>query len=160
MVQSMGIEATIENPWQTSTKGDVLSWFRANAALDDDAASQVMSATHSCARSNAQYEGFSPLTHCGVCFACLVRRAAFIAAGIRDQTEYIEVLLQADPPRRTSWLTAARRQDYAAVRTAIARGGFGIDDILAMDLPRRFSPDAALDLSNRGLAELEQVRLP
>jgi 7-cyano-7-deazaguanine synthase in queuosine biosynthesis len=159
MVQSVGIDATIENPWQTSTKGEVLSWFRANAAVDDDAVSAILSATHSCARSNAQYEGFSPLTHCGVCFACLVRRAAFVAAEIPDQTEYIELLLQANAQRRAAWLTAARRQDYAAVRTAIARGGFDIEDVLAMDLPRRYRPDAALDLANRGLAELEQVRL-
>jgi hypothetical protein len=160
MVQSLGIDATIENPWQTSTKGDVLSWFQANAGMDDGAVSEILSATHSCARSNAQYEGFSPLSHCGVCFACIVRRAAFVASGVRDQTEYIEAVLQADPGRRRDWLTPARRRDYAAVRTAIARGGFAIEDILAMDLPRRYRPDDALDLANRGLAELDQVRIP
>jgi hypothetical protein len=160
MIQSLGIGVTIENPWQGQSKGEVFAWLGANGGVSDEAMSEALSVTHSCARSDARWVGFPTMTHCGVCFACLVRRAAFVSSGIRDATEYIEVQLRSDLRRRAEWLTTTRLRDYAAVRTAVARGRFSTEDILALDLPRRYSPDDALALANRGLAELEAVRLP
>ena len=76
------------NPFQALTKGEM---FRrvADTYGDNDAAA-MLSSSHSCARSGANYEGFDPSTHCGVCFGCLVRRGAFAASGLDDRTTYIE----------------------------------------------------------------------
>jgi hypothetical protein len=160
MVRGLGIEAWIENPWQAMTKGEVLRWFRDNSGASDEVQTVALSATHSCARSGSNYEGFPPLAHCGVCFACVVRRAAFVSAGIRDDTEYIEVQLRADPNRRSTWLSSTRRRDYAAIRAAVTRGGFTLEDVLSINLPLRYSPQEALGLANRGLNELDRILIP
>jgi hypothetical protein len=155
MAAEVRVPVRIENPWEGMTKGDVLSWLRDHSGKSVDELSAILARTHSCARSNSQFQGFSPLDHCGVCFACLVRRGAFVAAGINDGTAYIEALLEGD--RRKDWLTTERRLDYVTVRSAIARGGFSIEDVLALNLPRRYRPSEGLALANRGLDELAAV---
>lgn len=156
MVRQLGIDVAISNPWETRTKGEVLGWMRDEFGLDD--ASRTLSVTHSCARSDARWVGMPPETHCGVCFACLVRRGAFIAAGVEDGTRYIEVDFR-DDPRREEWLTPARLRDVRAVEAAGARGGFVIEDVLALNLPERLSPADSLALANRGLAEVRRVEI-
>jgi len=158
VVRDLGVNVGIVNPWEGMTKGELFGWVREQYGADD--ASRSLSVTHSCARTDARWEGFRPRTHCGVCFACLVRRGAFLAAELVDRTTYIEVELRQDHDRRAEWFSAERRRDLVSVRTAIARGGFAIDDVLALDLPTRMSPDSALDLANRGLAELRAVEVP
>ena len=155
MTREIGIDVSITNPWESRTKGEVFAWMREE--FGSESASESLSATHSCARSDARWEHMPPGMHCGVCFACLVRRSAFIAGGLPDQTEYIENAFVGD--RRDEWLTPARLRDVQAVRAAAARGGFSIEDVLALDLPERLNPAAALDLANRGLAEVRQVEI-
>lgn len=158
-VRDVGLGVSIVNPWEGMTKGEVVGWLCRHAGASDAVIEHAMAQTHSCARSNANYVGNSPLAHCGVCFACLIRRAAIRAAGLRDRTEYTEQSLRGNPAARLRWLYPTRHQDYVATRTAIARG-LTIEDVLALDLPGRLDPHQILDLGNRGLGELDAIQLP
>lgn len=101
---------------------------------------------------------FPPSTHCGVCFACLVRRGAFIAAGVPDRTVYVEREIGSGDPRRPAFLSATRRQDFEAVRSA-ERRGIGPADIIRLDLPERVDPEGALALARAGLVEIAAVEI-
>lgn len=152
----LGIGVTFENPWSLATKGDlvrqVADWYGVPAASD------AFAATDSCAKSGMRFYGLPPATHCGVCYACLVRRAAFIAAGVPDQTPYAEEMLTgADRDR----FMHNRRRDLVAIAAAGRDGGhFTIEDVLALDLPDSFDPAVALALANRGLDEVRLVTVP
>lgn len=81
LLDAAGLRVSVENPYQLKTKGEMLRDC-ANMALLRAHASE----TTSCGRF-LQF-GY---THCGRCVPCLVRRAAFQAAGIDDTTKYVHV---------------------------------------------------------------------
>ncbi len=152
----VGINARIRNPFEQMTKGEMFRQIASDYGTEGAAA--VLSSTYSCARSGANYEGFNPGMHCGVCFGCLVRRAAFAASGVEDRTIYIEASLQATPRKRATWLKN-KREDIAAVEYRTKRP-YDAADVLAASLPARLDPDEALGLANRGAAELALVTIP
>jgi hypothetical protein len=153
---AVGINVAISNPFESMTKGEIFR--RVADDYGDPVASSILSDSHSCGRPGANYAGFDPRLQCGVCFGCLVRRAAFIASGVNDQSVYIEVRLRGDPERRQTWI-ANRRRDAAAVEYR-ARRPYMLADVLATSLPDRVDPEAALSLAQRGAAELEQLNIP
>jgi hypothetical protein len=157
LLRDLGIGLAIRNPWEGRTKGDLVQWVAEQ--WDPEAASGALTATNSCARSDMRFFRQHPNAHCGVCYACLVRRAAFIAGGTADGTPYVEEFLRLDPGERDLFMRS-RGRDLAAVRGAIARGGFSLVDVLALDLPLRYTPGDTLELANRGLQELAAVNLP
>lgn len=157
IVRAAGIHATIVNPFEHLTKGEIFA--RAAKIHGRAATGKLLSLTHSCARTGANYAGFNPATHCGVCFGCLVRRGAFAAAGLTDRTTYIERELLSDAGRRTRWLTPHRRADYETTRYAIRRR-YQPEDVVAAALPARVRAAEALALANRGLDELAEVKVP
>lgn len=74
---ALGIPARIVNPYRHETKGEMM-----RSCLDQTRLSQVGAMTVSCGkwkRGNQQ---------CGRCVPCLIRRAAFHGAGMRDTTDY------------------------------------------------------------------------
>ena len=73
----LGNFTRLESPWVYQTKAEVIE---EGAALGVNFA-----ATWSC------YAPSSDVRHCGICDACTVRRAGFVAAGIVDPTDYAEV---------------------------------------------------------------------
>ena len=152
LIADLGIGISIRNPWDGQTKGDLVRWVADN--WDDESASSAFTVTNSCARSDMRFMTLPPNVHCGVCYACLVRRGAFGAAGVTDGTPYAEQLLVGDT--RDEFLEH-RLRDYGAVQNVIGRGGFEIDDVLALNLPDRIRPQDALALANRGLGELAAV---
>ena len=78
MINAAGLRVKLENPYQLITKGEMLK----NCA--DQALLKKLSHTStSCGRY--RYYGYK---HCGRCFPCLIRRAAFYAWGVRDSTKY------------------------------------------------------------------------
>src|SRR5450759_2265332 len=85
--------------------------------------------TLSCAKLNSgRYKGGDPTVNCGLCVACLVRRASFIAAGVVDRSRYVKDLLTGKP------LTDVLRNlhdDSASVAAAVVAG---IDDVTLMSL--------------------------
>ncbi len=155
-LQDVGLSARLRNPFESLTKGQIFS--RVADAHGDDAAAELLSQSHSCAKPGAQYlGGFSPAAQCGLCFGCLVRRGAFLAAGLTDRTPYVEIALRGDS-RRDDWMRP-KRQHYETVRYAVTRG-VAAADVLALGLPPRIAPADALDLARAGLAELDAVHVP
>jgi 7-cyano-7-deazaguanine synthase in queuosine biosynthesis len=79
LLNEAGLRVRIENPYQVKTKGEMLEECRDRALLADNAIRSV-----SCGR----YRHFG-YKHCGRCVPCLVRRAAFLKWGVKDETEYL-----------------------------------------------------------------------
>lgn len=155
LVADLGMDLRFRNPWEGSTKGDLVRWVADRWGTESAAA--AFAATDSCAKSGMRFHRLRPDTHCGVCYACLVRRAAFIAAGVQDRTPYAEQLLAGEARDR---FMRNRRADLVAIQAAGSRAGFMIEDVLALDLPPRIRPDDALALANRGLDEVRLVTVP
>ena len=73
---AVGIHARLVFPYRGKTKGEVLTDCTNQALLTD-----LIGASVSCGK----YQRHN-LTHCGECVPCLVRRAAFLVAGMQDTT--------------------------------------------------------------------------
>lgn len=74
-----GLRVAIENPYQGKTKGEMLTACADQTLLLAEAARST-----SCGR----FQRFN-YRHCGRCVPCQVRRAAFLAWGVRDTTTYV-----------------------------------------------------------------------
>jgi hypothetical protein len=155
----LGLAVQVANPHAWQTKGELV-----RAAVDAAAeaggrdVAAGIAGTLSCAKLDGhRYKGGNPGLNCGLCVACLVRRAAIRAAGVPDHTAYLVDRLTGDA---RDALLARRQPDLAAVRVAVAAG---VDESLllaAATLPRDFDVDRALDLWQRGLEELADIDLP
>jgi hypothetical protein len=86
LLDAAGLRVRVENPYQLKTKGEMLRECTNKALLRAHA-----SKTTSCSR----FKQFG-YTHCGRCVPCLVRRAAFRASGMTDETKYVYVDLGRD----------------------------------------------------------------
>ena len=112
--------------------------------------------TVSCSKlDGARIKGGNSTLNCGLCYACVTRKGAFIAAGIPDSTIYLADTLTSAGREE---LLERRYSDRAAISYATARG---IDDnaIDAGTWPPDVNLDAVENLARRGLAELGQVDL-
>jgi hypothetical protein len=98
VLRRAGIEITLVNPFQGKTKGEILAECRHPAAR------QHASSSYSCAK------GKRLNMHCGRCVPCLIRRAAFDRAGMKDATRYRAADLAGD----------ANFDDVSAARVAVA----------------------------------------
>jgi hypothetical protein len=155
VLTGLGLHADVRNPFESLTKGEVFEAVKQKIGVTTAAA--FLSTSNSCAKPDRSLTGFAPDTPCGVCLGCLVRRGAFMAAGLTDTTTYKESALHGDT-RRAQWLTPKRRETYASVQYRAGKD-YAIDDILALGLPDRWDPEDALALARRGLAELKEVRI-
>lgn len=141
-----GAHAEIDNPFDLMTKGEM---FRSAADLvGAEAASSLLSATHSCAHTGQRTHHFPFSVHCGVCFGCLLRRASFLASGLSDQTDY----LVTHSVRPETYLEG--KSVEASIRGFVTRG-LRPADVSVLSLPSSYSTRDAYDLCKRGVAELE-----
>ncbi|MCB2178198.1 MAG: hypothetical protein KQH57_20510 [Actinomycetales bacterium] len=143
---------TVQNPHRHLTKGELLEQAMPAATADDQ---KLAAATVSCAKPNpGRPSGGDPNTQCGVCIACLVRRAAFIASGLPDLTAYAVQTWAKAPSEAVRWY---RRHDIAAWRAA-TQNGIARHRVLGSAV---WPPDTdfaqVLDLVDRGLGELANV---
>lgn len=151
LLRKLGIGIVISNPYMWMTKGDLV---RAGAAAMPGGFDEGAALTLSCAKlDSGRYKGGDPTVNCGLCVACLVRRASFVAAGITDRSRYVKDLLTGEP---LADLLRNRHDDCAAVSTAVAAG---IDDVtlMSLSLPPTYDIAAAVELCRRGLSELGSV---
>ncbi len=146
LMQSVGGHCLIENPFETLTKGEMFR--RVADAVGIDAASTYLSSTNSCSHTDARYSGAPAGSSCGVCFGCLVRRAAFIASGIPDTTTY----LSEDTSGR--YETFVRQKSIVEPLRDFVDRGIRPRDVMAMSLPEGYTAQDALALSQRGVEEL------
>lgn len=103
----------------------------------------------------ARIKGGNFTLNCGLCYACVTRRGAFIGAGIADPTIYLSNEFSGDA---RLGLLNRRYSDRAAISYATTRG---IDDdaIDAGTWPPEADLDLISDLARRGLDELGKVDL-
>jgi hypothetical protein len=149
----VGLDFPVVNRFADKTKGQVFT--EATKSLDKTTASAVLSATHSCGKPQ-RLRGHAPDAQCGVCLGCLVRRGAFIAAGITDQTAYLEQTLSGT--ERARWLSEERLSAYRTLQERLTIG-FDDDDVLGLGLPDDADLDGALQLIEDGLHELAAVQV-
>lgn len=145
LLADVGAHGVIENPFVHMTKGEM---FRQIAEIvGDDAAAGYLSATNSCAHTDARYSGAPAASSCGVCFGCIVRRAAFRASGLEDRTAYLN-----DAGGKFADFVSGKSIEVAV--EDFVRRGVGGRDIMAMSLPDGYPAATALDLAQRGVEEL------
>lgn len=146
LLRDGGVDVTLENPFMLLTKGDV-----AQIALGA-APAAATTATVSCSRPNSRSGGPIHFGNCGYCFPCLVRRAALLASGTTDTTQY-----RNDPRREVRFSWNAPGDDFRAV-VARARIPFTISDLrITAALPPTLTYPQAIDLVERARAELENM---
>lgn len=146
LMQSVGGHGVTQNPFETLTKGEMFR--RVADAVGIDAASTYLGSTNSCSHTDGRYSGAPAGSSCGVCFGCLVRRAAFTAAGIPDATTY----LSEDVSGRYS--TFVRQKTIVEPLRDFVDRGIRPRDVMAMSLPEGYTAQDALALSQRGVDEL------
>ncbi|MEU5908423.1 hypothetical protein ABZ780_29115 [Micromonospora sp. NPDC047467] len=144
-----GAHASVINPLAAMTKGEMFT--RTGELIGVHAASGFLSGTHSCGHTGHRSHHYPVMSHCGVCFGCLLRRASFNASGIRDQTTYLN---DAGDPNLAGYLRDKSME--TALRGFLARG-LRTADLLSLTLPEHYPLAAAKALIERGMHELETV---
>lgn len=152
-VRQLGGRAEFENPFASMTKGEMFA--EAATVLGKADAEKILGVSHSC--SHVRYAlgtGYPPATQCGVCFGCLVRRAAFHAAGLKDKATYLHKAIA--PAAQPHHLRATAESEIRTVRYAGSRG-VTVADVLSVGLPDGVDIEDAVSVAQRGLAELASV---
>lgn len=143
--------AAIENPFAGSTKGEM--YRRVVDLIGGDEAAAFLGKTHSCALTGQRSHGISAEVPCGICFGCVLRRASFSASGVVDGTDYIS---PSSIPVVQKWLDS--KSVERPVRNFVRRG-VSARDIISLALPENYPMRDALDLCQRGIAELRSLNL-
>jgi len=144
LLTAAGLRIRIENPYQAKTKGEML-----DACSDQGLLRAHASRSVSCGR----YKRYG-YTHCGRCVPCLVRRAAFLKWGVKDDTEYVYRDLGQDDEDHAGF------DDVRSVAMAILEArSAGIQELVGTALNTATLGDvSALEaMVCRGLSELESL---
>jgi hypothetical protein len=143
IVDAAGLRVRFENPYALRTKGEMLLDSLRQSDLE-----MYAHTTTSCGR----FKRFG-YRHCGRCVPCLIRRAAFHAWSVLDQTHYVHANLAIDDAEN------ARSDDVRAVAMAVAEAAdVGFDNWLGVTLSSPLIQNGAQlrDVVARGLKELER----
>lgn len=148
LLDAAGIEVQLSNPYEWLTKGELVGV----AATISPMIEKGLHNTLSCAKlDGGRYKGGNPNLNCGLCVACLIRRAGILAAGIEDQTIYLANSLDGES---LAHLRARRAIDVQAVISHVGHDLDEFDIIEAGPFPEDFDIAAAADLCRRGRMEL------
>lgn len=154
LLQGLDLSLAVTNPFAAYTKGEEM-----RLVADSHPASgwdRIAGSTVSCSKlDGARIKGGDSTLNCGLCYACVTRRGAFIAAGIDDPTIYLSNEFTEDARLE---LLERRYSDRAAISYATTRG---VDDdaIDAGTWPPEADLDEISELARRGLSELGRVDL-
>ncbi|WP_229403993.1 7-cyano-7-deazaguanine synthase [Micromonospora sp. NBRC 110038] len=144
LIAAVGGTVRVANPLLSETKGEVC-----RRAWEAGLPLPSLMRTVSCGQRPESRTG-SPLTDCGYCYPCLIRRSGLLAGVGRDDTEY-ETDVWALPPDTNK---ARHRRALAAW---LARD-FGLRELVTdLPLPSEVSPAALLRTLQRGRTELRLV---
>jgi hypothetical protein len=141
-----GLGVEVSNPFLTLTKGDITQ-----LALDRGPTSLVFE-TISCSRARARARDRLHFGNCGYCYPCLVRRAGFLAAGVKDRGDY-----RADPRTDVALLGGSRADDFKAVVTGVVRPFTMRDLTAACRLPLGSDYDSLFEVIERSRLELSAM---
>ena len=150
MLEELDLPARLENPHAMQTKGQMLSHAHGLGWVEF---SQLVANTLSCSKLDGGlgYAGGDPNLNCGLCIACLVRRGAFVGAGLTDPTPY---LLDRVTAQAREKLISNRHFDIWAVQTWGEREPQIDDLVVAAPWPSGTDYEAMLDVIGRGRTEL------
>jgi hypothetical protein len=143
VMEWVGLRIGITNTYLGMTKGEMM-----RACLDQDALRREAGNSTSCGR----FQRFN-YRQCGRCIPCQIRRAAFLAAGLEDKSDYVyENLGRQDEDH-------ARFDDVRSVAIAISLAEADADRWLGTSLssPWIFDRAAHRDMLLRGLEELKRL---
>lgn len=136
VLNAVGLRVTLVNPYATFTKGEML------AQCQHPQIGKLAHLSYSCGKGKRLNQ------QCGVCVPCLIRRAAFHAAGLKDATEY----------HTPNLAYAADNDDVQAARLAVAHlANRNVARWAAEAGPLPTDPmqhDALIDTVRRGTEEL------
>lgn len=141
LLDAAGIRVAIRTPYADKTKGEMLT-----ECADQPLLQALAARSTSCGR----FQKYN-YHHCGRCVPCQVRRAAFLAWGQPDPTDYAFEELGRDDEQHACF------DDVRSVGMALAAvRDDGFDDWLggALSWPRIHNSAALKDMLRRGLAEL------
>jgi 7-cyano-7-deazaguanine synthase in queuosine biosynthesis len=146
LLAQSNLNVLIENPYQFKTKGEMLS-----QCTDQKLILKLAHQSVSCGKFRTHN-----LTHCGRCVPCLIRRAAFIRWGQRDQTKYYYSKLSINDANH-AWSDDVRS---AAMAIALAKAD-GVEGFLdsSMLLYDEGILQGYIDICQRGFDELERFLL-
>lgn len=154
LLQAIDLPVSVTNPFADYTKGEEMRLVA--DAYQPTGWENIAGLTVSCSKlDGARIKGGNSTLNCGLCYACVTRKGAFIAAGVTDHTIYLSDNLT---PAGREELLERRYSDRAAISYATARGIDG-DAIDAGTWPPDADLDSIEELAKRGLAELGQVDL-
>ncbi len=154
ILSALGIDVAITNPYEWMTKGEAMQSVLASAP--PAGWEQAAKLTLSCSKLDGNWYGASPNLNCGLCVPCMVRRATFIKADVKDPTQYV---FESISGQNLQDLLDARRGDIEAVKYAI-EAGVDPNSIDAGTWPPDYDLDRAEALVQRGLDELALLSLP
>lgn len=154
LLAALEVSVQVVNPFADLTKGELVAQVAAQGP--PQGWERAAAKTVSCGKLDGRtFEGGDPNVNCGLCFPCVVRRGAFIAGGVKDETIYLSDVLTGNS--RAQLLTK-RRSDREAIAYATEHGPD--DDLIdASTWPDGYDLDQATDLVRRGLSELSAVPL-
>lgn len=156
LLQALGINVTVENPYRYTTKGEMLA-----NATNQPLVRAGLSHTMSCAHPNAaRFQGHG-VGHCGYCVPCIIRASSEHHAGLGG-TSYARSYAH-DVRRKVhaaSRLTAQTGSDLQAFEMAIARIRHKPPGLAQVSQAGPLSSDAAnldryVQVYTRGLQEVE-----
>ncbi len=151
LLDDAGIKVELSNPYEWLTKGELV-----RAASEVCAELNLGLVTSlSCAKLDGRtYKGGNQNWNCGLCVACLTRRAAIRAAGIRDETPYLATSLMGPA------LAQLQERRGLDVRAVMSRVDVDIDEFTLLEVgpyPDEFDLGAAVELCRRGFTELADL---
>lgn len=149
LMEELGIMVRLANPHALETKGQMLT--RASATGHPGFMGLVAQSISCSKMDGARYKGGNPNLNCGLCIACLVRRGAFVGAGLTDPTTYVIDTLA---PTVRAELVERRRSDVWAVESWSTREPTVDDLMVSAPWPTGADYDTMLDVVNRGRTEL------
>lgn len=154
LLRTLSLATAVTNPFAGYTKGEEMRLVA--DSHPPTGWDRIAGLTVSCSKlDGARIKGGNSTLNCGLCYACVTRRGAFIGAGLADPTIYLSNEFSGDSRLE---LLERRYSDRAAISYATTRG---IDDdaIDAGTWPPDADLDAISDLARRGLTELGKVNL-
>lgn len=150
----LGLDITLVNPYEFDTKGEMLQKCQDRKVLLS-AAFETVSCSH---YTQGRWAGAKP-GHCGYCVPCIIRRASFKAASIKDQTPYrldelksqeFKAHLAKGRDIRSFKIAAKRLKNDPALSSILIHKAGPLYDRMA-DL------DRFADVYQRGIAEVERL---
>jgi hypothetical protein len=141
LLNAAALRVRIENPYQFKTKGEMLA-----GCADQQFLRKFAHTSTSCGR----YGTFGR-KHCGRCVPCMIRRAAFLAWGVRDATRYVYHDLGKDDADHAGFDDVRS----AAMGVAVLKSE-GIDSVIGAGLssPLIGNPQRYKQIAKRGLEEV------